>query len=141
TQTEFSFQFRIRQIDIAPAHHSLQQGEIELIALLLARAVSDQVAETDGAQFDWPNQFESGVSLNCSGQPLRLVEIQANGVAKGLQAVESQRKPKLQRAEAAREFRRFFKKCESLDRVRAELLGVSPGASESFSSDLGIAIK
>src|SRR5262249_23367064 len=55
--------------------------------------------------------------------------------------MEAHRQPKFQRAEAAREFHRLFEKCESLNRVKAELLRISTRVSESLSSDLGIAIE
>jgi hypothetical protein len=89
TQVEFSFQFCIRQVHIASAHTLFKQREIELISLLLGRTVGDQVAETDSAQFYWPSQFEFGTRLYGRGQALRLIEVQTNGVAKRLQAVES----------------------------------------------------
>ena len=87
-QAEFSLQFCVRQKNFASAHYLLEQLEIELIAFVLCCLIADQVAKTDRAQLDWSNQFEFCASIHCSRQALRLFEIPANRLAKGMKPVK-----------------------------------------------------
>src|SRR5579884_874310 len=82
------------------------------------------MSKANGAQFHRCEQFQIRVLLNARSKLLSVRQVPANRVTKGIQAVITQRQPQLQRAKAAREFDGLIKKCEALDGILTERLGV-----------------
>ena len=83
SQTKFSIQNRVGNVDAAPSYYLLHQFGVESIALVLACVRLNPVAETNRGQFHWCQQFQVGFGANSCFQLPGVFEIASDSTPKG----------------------------------------------------------